>query len=145
MNKRRLLLVLLAVLVIAVPLLGQGKPKISLFVNLTSDEISRATMAISVAHRVLSEKKIPVTIWLNVDAVRLVDQKIIQNMHGDARTPLEKLQAFMFDGGKVLICPMCMRNVGGMENSDLPKGVELSEMDIFWTTLFADDVRVLSY
>jgi predicted peroxiredoxin len=145
MNKRPLLLVLLALLVIAVPLFGQGKVKKSLFVNLTTDEVSRATMAITIAHRVLSEKKIPVTIWLNVDGVRLVDQKTIQNMYGDARTPLDKLQAFMFDGGKVLICPMCMRNVGGMEKSELPKGVELSEMDIFWTTLFADDVRVLSY
>ncbi len=145
MNTRRLLLVFLTLLVVALPLLGQGKPKKSLFVNLTSDEVSRATMAVNVAHRVLTEKKIPVTIWLNVDGVRLVDKELIQNMYGDARTPLEKLQAFMFDGGKVLICPMCMKNVGGMNVSDLPKGVELSEMDIFWTTLFADDVRVLSY
>jgi predicted peroxiredoxin len=145
MNKRRLLLVCLALLVVALPLLGQGKPKKSLFVNLTTDEVSRATMAITVAHRVLAEKKIPVTIWLNVDGVRLVDKEIIQNMYGDARTPLENLQAFLFDGGKVLICPMCMKNVGGLEKSDLPKGVELSEMDIFWTTLFADGVRVLSY
>jgi predicted peroxiredoxin len=145
MNTRRLLLVCLTLLVVTLPLLGQAKPKKSLFVNLTSDDVSRATMAITVAHRVLSEKKIPVTIWLNVEAVRLVDKEIIQNMYGDARTSLEKLQAFMFDGGKVLICPMCMKNVGGMKKEDLPKGVELSEMDIFWTTLFADDVRVLSY
>jgi len=145
MNTRRLLLVFLALLVATLPLLGQGKPKQSLFVNLTSDEVNRATMAITVAHRVLTEKKIPVTIWLNVDGVRLVDKEPIQNMYGDARTPLEKLQAFMFDGGKVMICPMCMKNVGGMKASELPKGVELSEMDIFWTTLFADGVRVLSY
>ncbi|MGB5873980.1 MAG: DsrE family protein [Bacteroidota bacterium] len=145
MNKRRLLLVCLTLVVVTLPLLGQVNPKKSLFVNLTSDEVSRATMAISVAHRVLTEKKIPVTIWLNVDGVRLVDKDLIQNMYGDARTPLEKLQTFMFDGGKVLICPMCLKNVGGMEKSDIPKGVELSDMDIFWTTLFADDVRVLSY
>jgi predicted peroxiredoxin len=142
---KRLLLVVL-VLVLCVPVLvAQPKVKQSLFINLTSDDIDRASMAINLAHRVLKEKKIPVTIWLNVDAVRLVNKQVRQNMYNDARTPLEKLQAFMREGGKVMICPMCMRNIGGMEVKDLPEGVFVSEMDLWWEALYADGARVLSY
>jgi predicted peroxiredoxin len=142
---KRLLLVVL-VLVVCVPVLvAQPKVKQSLFINLTSDDIDRASMAINLAHRVLKEKKIPVTIWLNVDAVRLVNKEVRQNMYNDARTPLEKLQAFMREGGKVMICPMCMRNLGGMEVKDLPEGVFVSEMDLWWEALYAEGARVLSY
>lgn len=142
---KRLLLVVL-VLVVCVPVLvAQPKVKQSLFINLTSDNLDRASMAITLGHRVLKEKKIPVTIWLNVDAVRLVNKEVRQNMYSDARTPLEKLQAFMREGGKVMICPMCMRNLGGMEVKDLPEGVIVSEMDMWWEALYAEGVRVLSY
>jgi predicted peroxiredoxin len=141
---KRLLLVVL-VLSLCVPVLvAQPKAKQSLFINLTSDDIDRASMAINLAHRVLKEKKIPVTIWLNVDGVRLVNKQVRQNMYNDARTPLEKLQAFMREGGKV-ICPMCRRNLGGMEVKDLPEGVFVSEMDLWWEALYADGARVLSY
>jgi predicted peroxiredoxin len=142
---KRLLLVVL-VLSLCVPVLvAQPKVKQSLFINLTSDDIDRASMAINLAHRVLKEKKIPVTIWLNVDAVRLVNKQVRQNMYTDARTPLEKLQAFMREGGKVMICPMCMRNLGGMEVKDLPEGVIVSEMEMWWEALYAEGARVLSY
>lgn len=142
---KRLLLVVL-VLSLCVPVLvAQPKVKQSLFINLTSDDIDRASMAINLAHRVLKEKKVPVTIWLNVDAVRLVNKQVRQNMYNDARTPLEKLQAFMREGGKVMICPMCMRNLGGMEVKDLPEGVFVSEMDLLWEAMYAEGARVLSY
>jgi predicted peroxiredoxin len=142
---KRLLLVVLVLSLCAPFLVAQSKAKQSLFINLTSDDIDRASMAINLAHRVLKEKKIPVTIWLNVDGVRLVSKQIRQNMYNDARTPLEKLQAFMREGGKVMICPMCMRNLGGMEVKDLPEGVFVSEMDLWWEALYADGARVLSY
>lgn len=45
-----------------------------LFVNLTSDEMNRAAMAIGFSSKVLQEKKIPVTIFLNVEGVRLADK-----------------------------------------------------------------------
>jgi sulfur relay (sulfurtransferase) complex TusBCD TusD component (DsrE family) len=102
-------------------------------------------MAINLAHRMVKERKMPVTIWLNVTGVRLADKRLVQPMFSDAHTPLEKLQAFMRDGGKVMICPMCMRNMGGMEIADLPNGVVPSEVDVWEAALFADGVRTLSY
>jgi predicted peroxiredoxin len=142
---KHLLLVVLVLSLCAPVLVAQPKVKQSLFINLTSDNLDRASMAITLAHRVLKEKKIPVTIWLNVEAVRLVNKDARQNMYSDARTPLEKLQAFMREGGRVMICPMCMRNLGGMEVKDLPEGVIVSEMDLWWDALYAEGARVLSY
>ena len=44
-----------------------------------------------------------------------------------------------------MICPMCMRNLGGMELKDLPEGVVVSEMDMWWDAMYAEGARVLSY
>jgi len=142
-------MVLLAVLLpLAQPVLAQEDDESgtrSLFINLTSDEVNRARMAITLAHRVLMEKKIPVTIWLNVEGVRLLDSRLSPARYGDGKSTMGELEAFMRDGGTVMVCPMCMKNVGGLTPEDLPKGVILSEMEVFWQKAFADDVTVLSY
>jgi len=141
--------VLLAlVLPLAEPALAQEEKESvgrSLFLNLTSDEVNRARMAITLARRVMTEKKIPVTIWLNVEGVRLLDRRLLQPRYGDGRSALEELEAFMSEGGAVMVCPMCMKNVGGLAREDLPQGVILSEMEVFWERAFAEEVTVLSY
>lgn len=117
--------------------------KNSLFINLSSDEINRAAMAVNLANKVLKEKQIPVTIWLNVEGVRLADINIPQSTYVNGKTVREMLQAFMKDGGKVIICPMCMKNVGGLDpDMDLLEGVTTEGA---LTALFAENVTVLSY
>jgi hypothetical protein len=71
----------------------------SLFVNLTSDEVNRAHMAITLARRVLAEKKIPVTIWLNVEGVRLLNGHLLQVRYDDGRNAREDLEAFRMSVG----------------------------------------------
>jgi sulfur relay (sulfurtransferase) complex TusBCD TusD component (DsrE family) len=119
---------------------GAGEDAKSLFVNLTSDSAPRAAMAIGFASRVLQEKKIPVTIFLNVDGVRLANRNI-----GHTQASRDLLQDFMQHGGKVLICPMCMQNVGGMGKDDLISGVTMGGPAVTWPALFGDGVTVLSY
>lgn len=111
-----------------------------LFVNLTTDEARRAAMAIGFATKVRQEKKIPVTIFLNVEGVRLADKNIA---HCGASQEL--LKEFMRDGGRVIICPMCMQSVGGMDKDDVISGVEIGGPEVTWPALFDDDVKVLSY
>lgn len=111
-----------------------------LFINLTSDEARRATMAIGFATKVREEKKIPVTIFLNVEGVRLADKDVA---HCGAAQ--EMLKEFMRNGGRVIICPMCMQNVAGMDKDDVISGVEVGGPDVTWPALFEDDVTVLSY
>ena len=116
-----------------------------LFVNLSSDELNRAAMAIAFSTRVLSEKKIPVTIFLNVDAVRIADKNIPENKHASGTSLKEMLVAFMNAGGKVIVCPMCMKNVGGLSKDDLINGVVVGGSDVTWPALFAEGTTVLSY
>ena len=117
----------------------------SLFVNLTSNEMNRAAMAISFSTRVRTQKKIPVTIFLNVDGVRLVNRHIPANTHVSGKSLQEMLTDFMTAGGKVIACPMCMKNVGGMTKTDLIDGVVIGSSDVTWPALFADKTTVLNY
>ena len=116
-----------------------------LFVNLTSDELNRAAMAISFSTRVLMQKKIPVTIFLNVEGVRIVDKNIPGHKHLNGKTLKEMLADFIDAGGKVIVCPMCMKNVGGLVKGDLIDGVVVGGADVTWPALFADNTTVLNY
>ncbi len=117
----------------------------SLFVNLTSNEMNRAAMAINFSTRICTQKKIPVTIFLNVDGVRLVNRHIPASTHVSGKSLQEMLGDFMAAGGRVIACPMCMKNVGGMTKADLMEGVVVGSSDVTWTALFADNTTVLNY
>ncbi len=116
-----------------------------LFVSLTTDEIDRAAMAIGFASKVLNNTDKPVTIFMNVEGVRLVDTNIPQNVHKSGKTIGEMLQKFMDDGGVALVCPVCMVNVGGMVEDDIMDGVIIGSPEYTWSALFAENVTVLSY
>jgi predicted peroxiredoxin len=116
-----------------------------LFVNLTSDAINRAAMAIGFSTKVLSQRKVPVTIFLNVDAVRIADNNIPGHRHANGKTLKEMLAGFIEAGGRVIICPMCMEMVGGLNKKELIEGVEVGGPDVTWPALFAEGTTVLSY
>jgi len=122
---------------------AEGEKK--LFVNLSSDEINRAAMAINFSTRVLKQKKIPVTIFLNVEGVRIADKNLPHHKHINGQSTQEMLKAFIAAGGKVIICPMCMKNVGRLTPDDIVDGVVVGGSDVTWPALFDDGVRVLSY
>ena len=140
-----ILVAILSVNLMVISLAIKADENKSLFINLTSNEINRAAMAINFGHRVLQKKKMPTAIFLNVEGVHLVNKNIPQHQHKNGKTIHEMLAAFIQDGGKVIVCPMCMKNVGGMEKSDLLAGVQLGGPDTTWKALFADEVTVLSY
>ncbi|GAA0426590.1 hypothetical protein GCM10009133_38950 [Cocleimonas flava] len=116
-----------------------------LFVNITSDDINKAAMAIGFSMKVRMEKKIPVTIFLNVEGVRIADKNIPEHKHSTGKSLKGMLADFMQAGGKVIVCPMCMKNVGGLSKEDLIDGVVVGGSDVTWPALFADDTVVLSY
>jgi predicted peroxiredoxin len=117
----------------------------SLFVNLTSDELNRAAMAIGLATQVRTQAEIPVALFLNVEGVNLADRSRPQHVHANGQTIEAMLQAFMTAGGKVVVCPMCMEHVGGMTADDVIAGAVLGGSDHGTPELLADGVRVLSY
>ena len=117
----------------------------SLFVNLTSDDLDRAAMAINFSTRVRQQKNIPVTLFLNVQGVRIADKRLPQKIHPNGKSLKQMLFIFMESGGKVIVCPMCMKNVGGMTKENLVAGVAVGSADNTWPAMFAEDATVLSY
>ena len=113
-----------------------------LFVNLISDDLDRAAMAVSISNKVLSTGDIPVTIFLSAQGVRWVDKNIPQNRYANGKTIPEMLQGFMKSGGRVILCKMCMENVGGIKLEEVIDGVEFTGT---LSALFADNTTVLTY
>jgi len=113
-----------------------------LFVNLTSDEMNRATMAIAYSTMVLTQKDIPVTIFLSVEGVRIVDMTLPKHRNAYGKSLNEMMSEFMDAGGRVLLCGMCARNVGGIDEDDVLKGVQYGDG---MSALFEDDTSVLTY
>jgi len=112
------------------------------FVSLTSDNMDRAAMAVAISSKVLSSRKIPVTIFLSAQGVRWVDTTIPQNKYVNGKTIPEMLQEFMKAGGQVILCKMCMTNVGGIKEEEVINGVKFSGA---LSALFAENTTVLSY
>lgn len=136
---------------------GKGKNcrgQKSLFVNLTTDDINAAAMAINFAKMTRMKKGIPVTIFMNAQGTRLADaNRPAAIWVGTEEVPPtnvhELLEAFMVAGGKVIVCPMCSRNVAGM---DLPEdlfsfheNLVIGTYDDISEALLAPNVSVLSY
>jgi len=111
-------------------------------VNLSSDDLNRAGMALGFSTKILTQKKIPVTVFLNVEGVRIADRNIPEHKHANGKSLKEMLETFLFEGGRVIICKMCMKNVGGMEEKDLVSGVEVGGT---WPALSTEGTIVLSY
>jgi predicted peroxiredoxin len=116
-----------------------------LFINLTTSDIDRAAMAIGFATKVLNGTEKPVTIFLNTQGVRLADTHIPENTHKSGKTVHQMLQKFMDDGGVVLICPVCMKNVGGLSEEEVLPGITIGTPEYTWSAMFAENVTVLSY
>lgn len=89
--------------------------KEAVFVNLTSDEPERVTMALNFSTSLQGGNE--VTLFLNVDGVRLGSTKVatLSSQRGE-------LAAFMKAGGRVVICPHCMQ-VRGVAAGDLLAGL----------------------
>ena len=119
-----------------------GETEKKLFVNLTTDDLNRAAMAVGISSKVLSTEKIPVTIFLNAQGVRWADKTIPQNRYVNGKTIPEMLQGFMKSGGQVILCKMCMENIGGIKKQEVIEGVKFSGS---LSALFADNTAVLSY
>lgn len=143
---RAIALLLVACLGLAIATAGPARAADQgLFINLTSDQLDRAVMAIFLAQKALTEKQAEVAIFLNVEGIRLADRRLTGPTHPSGKTVRQLLGEFMQAGGKVYACPMCMEHVGGMHPADLLDGIAPATMDGVWSALFGRDVRVLSY
>ena len=116
-----------------------------LFVNLTTDDTWTASMAISFAHNALQSGHQPVTIFLSVRGVYLADRERLPATEGNSDLNIhQKLQAFIGDGGKVIVCPSCSHEAG-LTQEDYIEGVVLGEKGGILPLLSAPNTVTLSF
>jgi predicted peroxiredoxin len=132
----RVLLLLVALLGAAVALPARAAD--ALFVNLTSDDSHRAYMALAFSQRVL-EAGHPVTVFLNVDSVKIAAKKAAEHKDNQAL-----LSALVKGGATVLACPHCVEHAG-MKPGDLMDGVKMGTSELVQGALFASGTRSLSW
>ncbi len=113
-----------------------------LFVSLISDDLDRAAMAVSLSNKVLSTGGISTTIYLSAQGVRWVDKSIPQNKYVNGKTIAEMFKEFMAAGGQIILCKMCMENIGGIKQDEVLEGVLLTGG---LSAMFADNTTVLTY
>jgi predicted peroxiredoxin len=110
----------------------------ALFVNLTSDESHRANMALAFSQKVL-ESGHPVTVFLNVDSVKIAAKKAAKHKDNQAL-----LSALIKGGATVLACPHCVEHAR-MKPGDLMEGVKMGTPELVQGALFESGTRSMSW
>ena len=110
-----------------------------LFVNMTTDDAYRSTLAITVASRMF-ERGHPLTIFFN-DRGILVTSKLKAEQFTQQQSMLTELANA---GVTLLACPNCMKHYG-IEETDLLDGIKVGNAVITGDALFKDGTKTLSW
>ena len=120
----------------------QADPAQKLLVNITSDGKYISPMAVAFAVR-SKLNGFDTSILLNVEGVKLAVKGIKTTSCPDGKNVQDKLNKFMSLGGKVYVCPMCLK-MQNYEPSQLIEGVELGGEKTIMPLLKSAD-KVISY
>lgn len=110
-----------------------------LFINMTSDDGHRSTMAIGFGAKQHALGH-PLTLFLNDKGVR-VASKANAAKYGEQQKAIADILA---KGGAVIACPMCMKHYG-VNESDLLPGVKVGNPDLTGAALFKDNGKTLTW
>lgn len=115
-----------------------------LFINMTSGDSWHGWMAFHFADSTVRMGH-PVTIFLNLDAVKLAAKRGPQPKEGElARTPRRILAQFIRDGGVVLMCGPCLARFH-LRLTDLIPGVRMGRPGLTQDYIFAPGSRSLTW
>lgn len=110
-----------------------------LFINLTTDDPNRASMAINFGKHHANNGH-PLTIFLNDKAV-LFGVKAGAEKFTEQQKALSELVA---SGATIVMCPMCLKQSGFTE-ADLLQGVKLGGPKVTGELLFKDGTKTMSW
>lgn len=123
--------------------LAMAKDAGGIVVNVTSSDNIKAPMALMFATKGL-ERGLKMTVWLNTEGVRLAVKGFNPPSNAsNGKNTHEMIANFIKKGGKVLVCPMCLK-AQGYDKNDLVSGVTLSDADITFAAIGASD-KVVSF
>ena len=110
-----------------------------LFINLSTDELHRSTMAINFGKH-HSANGHPLTIFLN-------DKAVMMGVKAGSTKFAEQQQALLeviSSGALVIMCPMCLKQAGFTE-ADLISGIKLGSPKVTGDALFKDGTKTMSW
>ena len=110
-----------------------------LFINLSTDEMHRSTMAINFGKH-HSANGHPLTIFLN-------DKAVMMGVKAGSTKFAEQQQALLeviSSGALVIMCPMCLKQAGFTE-ADLISGIKLGSPKVTGDALFKDGTKTMSW
>ena len=110
-----------------------------LFVNMTTDDAHRASMAITFG-KAQMERGHPLTVFLNDKGV-FVGAKSNAAKYEEQQKMLSEI---MSKGGVVIACPMCMKHYG-VETADLLPGIQVGKPELTGAALFKDNTQTMSW
>ncbi|MBP6852202.1 MAG: DsrE family protein [Rhodoferax sp.] len=110
-----------------------------LFVNLTTDDVHRASMGITFGKTQL-ERGHPLTIFLNDKGV------LVGSTANAAKYPQHQkmLTDAIAKGASVLVCPMCMKHFG-IKEADLLPGLKVGNPELTGAAVFKDNTKSLTW
>ncbi len=120
--------------------------KIFIQLGTSSDNLHAAQMAFKIANG-LQEKGAEVTIFLNLEAVRIADKRQPNNLvfgFSDGPTLADMYNHFTSKGGKVMVCPMCAR-LAGLDEKNLRNGAKIAASIDEITNTLLNSNKTLSY
>jgi predicted peroxiredoxin len=117
--------------------------KQSIFVNVTSSDNIKAPMALMFANKGL-QQGLEMTVFLNTDGVKLAVKGFNSpTCAHSGKNAHDMLAMFMKNGGRVLVCPMCL-SAQGYDKGDLIPGVEMGNAEKTFGSILESD-KVISY
>jgi predicted peroxiredoxin len=140
LSRRTLLAAAFAAGLVAAPaapvFAGDADP---LFINLTSDDGHRITMAFAFGGNQLKRGH-PLTVFMNDRAVHAAS-KANADKYPDQQKAIADLVAA---GATILVCPMCMKHYGVTE-ADLLPGLKVGNPELTGGALFQDGTKTLTW
>ncbi|MBK7660343.1 MAG: DsrE family protein [Betaproteobacteria bacterium] len=138
---KRLLSILapLAVALVTLVPAAHAGDKDPLFVNLTTDDPHRASMALAFGGNQHGRGH-PLTVFLNDRGVHLA----ARSQAGKFGAHQKSLAELMAKGATVLVCGMCMKHYGVAEK-DLVAGARPANPELTGAALFADGAKSLTW
>lgn len=150
-SHRKTLTTLVLALLLAVTSLLAAAPafaqqKSSLFINVTSEDPWKVSMAAFFGlNFALKQGHGPVVMFVNVQATPLFTRgKAAVRSEQFGKTVQEMVREFKSAGGKVLICPVCMKALGVGEK-DLMDGAQVASVQSVNEILFRPDTKTLNW
>jgi len=107
------------------------------------DNLHATVMALKIC-RALQKRKVPVTLFLDQEGVRLADKRQPQDLRwGESEKVSTYFNAFVESGGKVLVCPHCAP-AAGLEETNVREGGRIATEDEIGSAI-ADAQKIMDY